>query len=96
MSNLENALAVSSLTRTIVDMQEKKERLERLNGYDHEETGTAASSQSFSIEIGGGSTHVKYFPKDNAIADHISSFFTDLFDKIEAEADGKLSELLAS
>lgn len=91
MSNLEKALTVSSLTRIIVDMQEKKERIQTLNHYDQEETPPV---RPFFVEVGGGAAHIRYFPKNNDIGDKITSFFVELFDKIEADAEQKLSELI--
>lgn len=89
MSELEKALVVSNLTRIIVDMQEKKERLKQLNKYDHSD-----SCQPFFVEIGGGGTHIKYYPKDNELGDSITVFFTEIFSKLEANAEKALSELL--
>ncbi|MFH1614887.1 MAG: hypothetical protein ABIG61_07375 [Planctomycetota bacterium] len=92
MSKLEQALEVSALTRIIVDMQEKKKRLEQLNKYDHEEPDPR---QAFFVEFGGRSTHVKYFPNNNDIGDEITAFFVELFGQLEAEAEKTLSKLLA-
>ncbi len=92
MSHLENALIVSNLTRIIVDMQEKKGNIIQLNKYDHTVPGT--SYAPFSIKFGGRSTRVSYFPKNNEIGDAITTFFVDIFSKIEAEAEQKLSKLL--
>ncbi len=94
MSRLDEALEVSSLTRIIVDMQEKKKRLQTLNHYDHEETGTSNSQQPFFIEVGGGSTHIRYFPKNNDIGNIITLCLLGVFADIETEAEQRLAELL--
>lgn len=82
----DKAKKVADLLKIANEMQDKADKLTTLNHYDHTETGTSASEQPFFVDFGGGSTHVRYFPKDNKIGDSITEFFVGLFSDIAGKA----------
>ncbi len=90
----DKAKKVADLLKIANEMQDKADRLKSLNQYDHTETGTSASGQPFFVQLGGGATHVKYFPKDNKIGDSITEFFVGLFSDIAATAWAEIDGII--
>lgn len=74
--------------RTIEGMEENISRLKELNKYDHEKEDKI---RPFSIEFGGGSTHVRDFILSNEEGNKIEAFFIDLWEKRLINAQSALS-----
>ena len=86
----DKAKKVAESLKIANQMQENIDRLNSLNKYDHSDL----SCRSFFIEFGGGSTHVRYFPKNNEIGDLITEFFVGLFGEIAKKASDEIDSLL--
>lgn len=94
MDILETAKEISRLSDIAKVATEKKQRIEKLNAYDHEETGTRGSMGLFFVEFGGGSVHTKLYIKSNELGDRVTRFFTLLFDEEIAESTMAIKKLL--